>query len=511
MNNLPRFLKVISLGALFLLGIHFLWLRIHAPGWPAGDEGSWMSVAAEFARGRGFTTRWLEFHWLQPYTLPRPDDFRYPFLTLILASSFRLFGFTYSVGLITVATLFLGFAAAFFFAMRRYWGSTAAVLGVALLICSPLQLEWNSQIYTEGLFGLMLSGLAYYSFKERIRSYPYWIGLGIGIGLLCLVRPNGILFAPGLIALWWFRRREGATWMHLTSSLISLGIMVSPWLIRNRIFFGNPFHVAGSAGLLRAEHAEAATATLTEYLSKNGIGFPLYRLILGIPRFMRDLHFFEHGLEIIPLLLFLWSLRRGRFYNPFLTTGFALSFLACGYSAYNSWAGVRYFTAFLPFLYVAGVAEAMAGISWAWMRMEHRAFAVLALTGILLLPVLNPHRFYERHYGTLIGAELAIQKHSLALGRILPQGGNYYAQSLCQVNFQNAHLNCVGLQELNDPSWYAKSETTFKPRILALRPGEERSVDMLKAGERFKMEGFSVDTLEVLDSTYYLRLNPSKR
>jgi hypothetical protein len=95
-----------------IAGFHFLALRIRAGGLPAGDEGSWMAVASELAQGRGFATRWLEAHFLTPYALPRPDDFRYPGLTGLLALAFRLFGASIETARWTVGMAFLAFAAA---------------------------------------------------------------------------------------------------------------------------------------------------------------------------------------------------------------------------------------------------------------------------------------------------------------------------------------------------------------------------------------------------------------
>ena len=95
--------------AALLLAWHFLALRVRAAGLPGGDEGSWLSVAAELARGKGFTTRWLEAHFLVPYALPRPDDFRYPALTCLLAAVFRIFGASVEAGRWTVVAVYLAF------------------------------------------------------------------------------------------------------------------------------------------------------------------------------------------------------------------------------------------------------------------------------------------------------------------------------------------------------------------------------------------------------------------
>ena len=116
------------------LGFHFLALRIRTAGPPSGDEGSWIAVAAEFAHGRGFTTRWLECPFLVPYALPRPDDFRYPGLVSLLALAFRAFGID---GVPFAGAVFLQSLVAFAAAIPSSPGffgpfEAAAVAGLAL-------------------------------------------------------------------------------------------------------------------------------------------------------------------------------------------------------------------------------------------------------------------------------------------------------------------------------------------------------------------------------------------
>src|SRR6185369_15716110 len=104
---------------------------------------SWMSVANELAHGRGFSTRWLEVHFLVPYTLPRPDDFRYPALTSLLALTFRVFGYSIETARWTVGAVFLAFATAIWGLARAAFGRWAAQAAVWVTVASLLQLQWN--------------------------------------------------------------------------------------------------------------------------------------------------------------------------------------------------------------------------------------------------------------------------------------------------------------------------------------------------------------------------------
>jgi hypothetical protein len=508
-----------------LAGFHFLALRVRAGGLPAGDEGSWLSVAAELARGHGFTTRWLEAHFLVPYTLPRPDDFRYPALTSLLALVFRLAGYSVEAARWTVTAVFLAFAAATWAVSRAAFGRWAGLAALWLTVCSLLQLQWNAAVYTEGLFGLVVAGLAALCLRGETdaawKRPGWWAGLGGGVGLLYLVRPNGLLFLPGLAWLYWRRRKDGISWRHPALAFACFALVVSPWLLRTALHFGNPFHIAGNAGLLR-EVGQPHTYTLFQYLAQHNPWYPLQRFIFGVPRFLLTLDEFEHGLERVPLLAVAAALvlRRG-FFGPFLAAGFALSAAVCAYAAYDGWAPIRYMSPMLPLVYAYGLSALPDLFQRLFQRLVHRpfpnmpaapegpAFAVGA-TGILLLllPVFHPHRFYERRLAPDPGYPEALADHLRRLRETVPAGGRYYAGALCKVNFLAEGRDCVGLQELYDPDWFPRSMAAFHPEWVALTRAETADSAMQAALETMRAAGYTADTLDSGPLAVWFSLTP---
>lgn len=527
-------LELLAAGAALLLAWHLLALRIRAGGLPMGDEGSWIAVAAELARGNGFTTRWLEGHFLTPYALPRPDDFRYPAMASLLALQFKLWGVSIETARWTAAAAWLAFAAAAWPVWRAAFGRFAAMAGLWLMAASLLQLEWNSAVYTEGLFGLAVTGLAAWCLRgegaaadgrPEWRRIAWWAALGAGTGLLFLVRVNGILFLSGIAALWFLRRRE-LTLKHPAAACLAFALVASPWLIRNAMAFGNPFHFAGSGGLLR-DPGVAATQSHTlgffEYFGRHDALFPLRREVLGAWRFLRDLHAFEHGAQAAPLLLALAAaaLRR-RFFNPFLVAGFLLTFAACAYAAYNSWAGVRYMSSLLPFVYAYGLSILPPLLDFrGWFAgsgaRARLAGALATGLGILLLlaPTIHPHRHYARKHSAALEAGGAYAyrepqaEHLAALEALLPPGGRYYAASLCYLNFLAPDRGCVGLQELYDPAWLPRSLEAFRPGLVALTRQELRDSVLAGALARLRAEGYLRDTLAAGERAVYFAVDPA--
>lgn len=498
-------------------GFHLLAIRIHAGGYPQGDEGSWLSVAAELARGHGFATRWLEFHFLTPYTLPRPDDFRYPALTALVAGAFHIVGFSIEAGRWTVAAVFLGFAAAVWAVCRKAFGQWTGMAALWLTVLSLLQLEWNSAVYTEGLFGLGVALLAAWCLRGRregeMERPAWWAALGAGTALLYLIRANGILFVPGILCLYWPRRKV-LSWKLPALALACFCLAAAPWMIRLAVHFGSPFHVAGSAGMLR-DPGQSHTLTLTQYFSQYDFFFPLKRTLIGAARFFRTLHFYEHGLEAFPLALAAAALcARRPFFGAYLASGFLLTFAASCYAAYDSWAGVRYMSGLMPFVYAYGLSLIpWAGPRIAWAARLRPAAPVFAVAGILMLslPVVGPHRFHERRLGAAPAGAPGLADHLQRLQAMLPPGGRYYAASLCKVNFLAPDRDCVGLQELYDSTWFRRSMAAFHPALVVLTHEETGDSAMLEALGRMKHEGYLLFPIESGEAALYLALLPAPR
>jgi 4-amino-4-deoxy-L-arabinose transferase-like glycosyltransferase len=508
----PRFCRLELMALLLPLGFaaHCLWLRIHALQFPSGDEGSWLAVAAQWSRGEGFTTRWLEHHWQLPYVLPRPDDFRYPGLTLIIGSVFRVFGISYTVALYVISSIFLTFITSVFASLRRRLGFWAAFGAACLAAASPLQLQWNSAVYTEGLFGLFLALWVYLALVSQVKqtTWEWWCLMGFNLGLLTLIRPNALLMFSALVYQFVLNhRRHQLPWNRIVMASLVCVLVISPWLIRNWIFFENPFHIAGSAGLLRDRIDQTHLLGVGQYLQNHSWLFPIKRWVFGIGYFFTTLHFLENGLEVLPLMALFGSIlfTKDVLFSPLLGASFLISFAACAFASWHSWAGVRYFSAYLPFLYGFGIFYTEVGLSQLKFKKPLHGLMLCGVILVFLSPVINAHRYYERKYHNQRSAAAAIEIHLKALEKWVPANGAYYAKNLCQLNFLTDR-HCIGLQELYDSTWFGRSKTTFQPTLIALRRDEEGTSDVKEALSRYRAAGFIMDTVLVLDSTWYIRL-----
>jgi hypothetical protein len=521
----PRhFAETAAVAVLLCIQFHFLSERINFRSVPSGDEGSWMSVAAQLCRGEGFTTRWLEHPFLTPYSIPRPDDYRYPGLSLILALSFKIFGVSYHVALWTVAIIAMLWTMTVFLVCRRFFGSKTAILTMALMVFSLLQLEWNTCVYSEGLFGLVLTLLLACSIKADFRKMRWWIVVGAVTGLLYYVRPNAILFLAGLAPLAFRQlRNERFPWKAVLLSLGAFFVVVLPWLGRNALSFGNPFHFAGSGGLLRLSANDPLTFSVFDFLRYYGLFKPLGALCEGYVSFFTDLHFFEHGLEIIPLVFVCVALaRRQRFYNGFMAAGIVITFVFCCYTEYNAWGGIRYFSSVIPLVYAYGVNElfAVCGMGerriasiFPTMRAWARLMIFILCAGILLFPVLYPHRFYERKYSAHASREFSNADYDAKLSSLLQRNKSYFADAMAQLNFQWRY-NCVGIQFYFDSTEVKRAMQTFAPSLAVLTRHELAVPRIQGIFRELDREGYSATAADSLaDVTFFTisRKDPAGR
>ncbi len=465
--------SVCALVGVLFISYHLISQRINHADFPGGDQGSWMSVAAQLSRGEGFTTRWLEHPFLRPLTLPRPDDFRYPGLALPLACSFAVFGVSYKTALWTVAVVFFIFLLVLFLVCRQAFNGKTAIVAVAVTAVSLLQLQWNSIVYSEGMFGVAVGLLLLWLlvFPDTNRKL-FWVILGAGCGLLYCIRPNGILFGAGMAWLFLTERKKGRPAGLLLLGLASMALCMLPWLVWTWYCFGNPFHIATNAGLLRGSASDTVNLTITEFWSRYGPLLPVKAVFSGAVQFFKTLHFFEHGLEVIPLAgVAAGLLQRRRLYSPFASAGFLLTFLACCYASSigGSWAGVRYFSSLLPFLYGYGI-HTLLSVMNAWAIRLHR-LAPYAVTGLfacfLLAPVYFPHKYYERHYRSQEPSDLVFVEHKETMQSLLAPHGTYFAASVAQLNFLFEY-NCVGLQQFFDSTYVNEAIGRFSPTLLVV-------------------------------------------
>jgi hypothetical protein len=301
--------------------------------------------------------------------------------------------------------------------------------------------------------------------------------------------------------------KKHISWRTAAGAFSVMLLIMLPWLIRSWIFFGNPFHLADAGGLLRTGVSQPGTYSLGDFIRQYGGLYFIQQTAHNAGSFFRILHGQEHGLEAIPLIFCLVGIvRRAPFFNGFAATGFLLSLCACFYTSLaGSWAGVRYFSPFLPFVYAYGISRIFYWSDRMVTRLPVRwnRFLMIALfpaiIAILVAPVYYPHRFYERYYATAPKGNRDFTAYYAELGRQLGEKQHYYAGSLAQINFATG-LNCIGIQHRFEETDLGRAQKKFNPALLALTPVEMKTPYFIRLLDALKADGYTLRTVAMPDS-----------
>jgi 4-amino-4-deoxy-L-arabinose transferase-like glycosyltransferase len=129
-------------------------------------------------------------------------------------------------------------------------GDRIGLVAALLYALNPSSLRFANELLTEILFGLLLTA-AVWMFARHIRkgkvADALWCGVLFGLAILC--KPNLqflplallALLAHGLGAMGRGASRQG-WWQGLVAAIGAIVLLLSPWVIRNRIVFGEWFY-----------------------------------------------------------------------------------------------------------------------------------------------------------------------------------------------------------------------------------------------------------------------------
>lgn len=238
----------------FLLRAGVLWVRSESL---LDDRDAYIAVAEGIVRGAGFANS----------ESGAPTAYRPPLYPLILAAVFRTAAREAAIALLHLcagtATVWLTYRVGRQLGLGR--GATVAALIVAI---DPLLLQYTAFPMTETLFTFLLTALLAVATRRSDGAQPAgfeanarmsWqraLSIGAIFGLCALCRPT--VWAVGMLAaLWWLKKmfaqkdREAArrNWRAATlPMLVGLAVIVSPWLVRNLIVFGQPIFTTTHGG-----------------------------------------------------------------------------------------------------------------------------------------------------------------------------------------------------------------------------------------------------------------------
>jgi len=249
-----------------------------------GDSVVYINLAENVAHGKGFVTD-IAFSYVSG-TLPQPVSWWQPLYPLVISFPIRM-GLDSTFSAMLVSILFLGLIPfpLFYLTRHLYGRKVAHATALYTLFFLPL-IRRGAYAYTESMFifflllSLLLLSKSIIPYGGK-RCSPLLFASGICIGLAYLTRGNGLLLVPVALFGIFFLIDTASTQLKrkIELSLVLLmgfGLVTSPWLVRNYLIFGNPFHY-GQSFLFRSPSFWSSVGILYR------IGLDLFPLALLIP------------------------------------------------------------------------------------------------------------------------------------------------------------------------------------------------------------------------------------
>jgi 4-amino-4-deoxy-L-arabinose transferase-like glycosyltransferase len=210
-----------------------------------GDSFDYAQIGRNIWRGgwqQGITT-----YQVPPLALsvtsrfPFLDVIRAPLYPITLALAFAVFGPWDRTIAVATGALFLLSVPILYLLGRRVFSTTVAFLGTLVYILSDWVLKMSVSGLSEPLFVVLFLAMIYFAYdsaqKPASRTGPLLAGALAGLAYLS--RYNTILFVP-LLAVYLFLASREHRWRRVLLLFVAWGIVASPWMIRNLIFFHHP-------------------------------------------------------------------------------------------------------------------------------------------------------------------------------------------------------------------------------------------------------------------------------
>jgi hypothetical protein len=184
-------------------------------------------------------------------------------------------------------------------------------------------------------------------------------------------------------------------------------------------------------------------------------------------------------------------LMKKHFYNAFATAGFLLSFAACSYASYRSYAGLRYFSALLPFVYAYGLDSLLCIVKQSIPQKKQAWYVVfyVAVAIGLFACVYYPHKYYERIYSGKSGNAFECSRHLGKLNTLLGSSGCYFAASMAQWNFLTDY-KCVGVQDVFDSATARRMLDKNGPVLGVFTEQEVTSPEVISLAASLEKNGY---------------------
>lgn len=174
-----------------------------------------------------------------------PDHVRTPLYPYFLATIYALTDFSVLAVVLVQAMLDTLTVAVTFRLGELIGGPRVGLTAAFLYAVSPMAWRFSNQLFSEVLFGLLLVLSLWFLVRYLRRDHRRDIVLfGLFMGLAILCKPNALL-VPALLVIVMAHRwltARASWWQGPVLSAVIILMLLTPWVVRNRVVFGEWFY-----------------------------------------------------------------------------------------------------------------------------------------------------------------------------------------------------------------------------------------------------------------------------
>ncbi len=222
----------------FMLAAHtYLFERYRLDDYSYVNETT--NIARSIAEGRGFSSPFGAAYtgptsWIGPV---------YPYMCALFFKLFGAFSTPAAIAILTLQSLFSALTCVAILGIgRRTVGPRAGLAAALLWAVFPWFSKWAvSWVWEISLSTLLFACLFWYALRlAEPASAKLWAGFGALWGFALLVNPALLPLLPASLLWCGFQiHRRGGRWLAPAAfSLVVCILAISPWLVRNRVVFG---------------------------------------------------------------------------------------------------------------------------------------------------------------------------------------------------------------------------------------------------------------------------------
>ena len=230
-----KLLLILLLAFVLRFGLQFLF---SAPF--VGDSYFHMDLARTFTTPNWFSVNAIDNLW-SGVKFPFPEEYRPPFFNFVMGFFFQLFGTSFEIakflnviiGTIAIVPIYL--------VAKQFSNQKIALLVSFFMAVNPLMIAQSLEAEVR-IFTVYLAFISFYFF---VKAKNMWLYSGLFLGLLYITH-----YAPGtILALTYFAylvfyKRELIFQKSTLFVILSFFLIVSPWLVRNFLVFGDPLYTS---------------------------------------------------------------------------------------------------------------------------------------------------------------------------------------------------------------------------------------------------------------------------